>query len=795
MKKVLLNSQNSVEKPPVHGSIVNPNYLVWGYIYGEITDQKDLQAALDKLQEAIDKGGSGSVVDVKQLDVPGSEYLTTYYLTQGGFPVGVNINIPKDFLLTSVLLKTVETNNEAYEGSEIGDKYIDFIINTRDNSVEDEHIYLPVKELMDIYSADEKTLHLDTTTKIFSISKEYQDSVNKSFKELSDNLTKETNRATQAESTLKTSLETETSERKSADEKLQTNINAEETRATTVEGNLSNLTTASKDNLVSAINSEVNQRESDVSNLTTNLQNEVERAKAEEDELSNALSTETTNRTNADTTLQSNIDTEATNRETADTKLGERIDTVEDTYLPLTGGKLTGAVIAPSFQTGTSESAYFQTKKMRGQGNANAYQHAVDWGYQGHNQVDFYEYGAIWNFYESKTGQTPILVGSIKSTGWNGGAVLTGTPTAPTAAEGTNTTQIATTEFVTNAVTKESDSITSYVDTNFSLISETGYRIDLEINSTTYELQAKLYDKNDKLISESTIIDLPIESSVVKIDFNKDTNTLTFTLRNGTTTEVPLSSIITGLATETYVDNKITAEATTRKSADDTLTANLNTEISDRKSDIATEKTARESADTTLTNNLNSEIERAKTVENLKEDKSNLKDFAYASLGAGVVTSKTISGIKASGNVTGTASVTLKQTSTNATLTKSDYTPTGSITGTALSNTTLSDPVTDLFAKSGITVDVEDEILSFTIAPTGSAVTKQGTLTNTQATLGFTGNKTSVVSGVAYDKASVNDATISIGQVSLDVGDIVVPSQTVIVSPGEDPIDASEVKY
>ena len=39
-------------------------------------------------------------------------------------------------------------------------------------------------------------------------------------------------------------------------------------------------------------------------------------------------------------------------------------------------------------------------------------------------------------------------------TSYSGAAALTGTPTAPTAAAGTNTTQIATTEFVTNAVTQ-----------------------------------------------------------------------------------------------------------------------------------------------------------------------------------------------------------------------------------------------------------------------------------------------------------------------------------------------------
>ena len=123
-------------------------------------------------------------------------------------------------------------------------------------------------------------------------------------------------------------------------------------------------------------------------------------------------------------------------------------------YLPLTGGTLSGGVIAPNFQTGTANDAYFQTKKMRGQGDANTYNHAVDWGYAGHDRVDFYEYGGTWNFYQCQGSSIKAarLIGSIKSTGWNGGAVLTGTPTAPTAEAGTSTTQIATTEFVMNAI-------------------------------------------------------------------------------------------------------------------------------------------------------------------------------------------------------------------------------------------------------------------------------------------------------------------------------------------------------
>ena len=124
------------------------------------------------------------------------------------------------------------------------------------------------------------------------------------------------------------------------------------------------------------------------------------------------------------------------------------------TYLPLTGGTMTGGITAPNFRTGAGATNYFQCRKFRGEGDANTYYHAVDFGYSGHDSVDFYEYDPNWNFYKCTSGQksSAVLIGSINSNGWNGGAWLTGAPTAPTAAAGTNNTQIATTAFVHTAV-------------------------------------------------------------------------------------------------------------------------------------------------------------------------------------------------------------------------------------------------------------------------------------------------------------------------------------------------------
>lgn len=123
-------------------------------------------------------------------------------------------------------------------------------------------------------------------------------------------------------------------------------------------------------------------------------------------------------------------------------------------YLPLTGGTVTGGITAPNFQTGSAAANYFQCRKFRGEGDAGTYYHAIDFGYSGHDSVDFYEYDPNWRFYKCTSGNksSAVLIGNIDSNGWNGGARLTGAPTAPTAAAGTNTTQIATTEFVQAAV-------------------------------------------------------------------------------------------------------------------------------------------------------------------------------------------------------------------------------------------------------------------------------------------------------------------------------------------------------
>lgn len=75
----------------------------------------------------------------------------------------------------------------------------------------------------------------------------------------------------------------------------------------------------------------------------------------------------------------------------------------------------------PVIRTGEEESNFFQCRKFRGEGNASTYDHAVDFGYSSHDQIDFYEYGGLWNFWKNQTEDDSgkVLAGKISyPEGW-----------------------------------------------------------------------------------------------------------------------------------------------------------------------------------------------------------------------------------------------------------------------------------------------------------------------------------------------------------------------------------------
>lgn len=84
---------------------------------------------------------------------PNTGYLKTYTLQKDGVDTGAAINIPKDFLVKSASIETVTTADTPYAGAVVGDKYIDFVINSKDGTATNEHVYLPVNDLVDAYTA------------------------------------------------------------------------------------------------------------------------------------------------------------------------------------------------------------------------------------------------------------------------------------------------------------------------------------------------------------------------------------------------------------------------------------------------------------------------------------------------------------------------------------------------------------------------------------------------------------------------------------------------------------------
>ena len=126
----------------------------------------------------------------------------------------------------------------------------------------------------------------------------------------------------------------------------------------------------------------------------------------------------------------------------------------------------------------------------------------------------------------------------------------------------------------------------------------------------------------------------------------------------------------------------------------------------------------------------------------------------------GTVAGQTISGLKAKGNTAGSIAVELTQTSTAATLTKSDYTPSGDVAGTVVANGTVSIAKD---AENGTQISGSVSAPTVTVTPstdTIKKVTSVGTLP-TKAADTFTPNGDDIFTqgSKASWSANVDDAS------------------------------------
>ena len=90
----------------------------------------------------------------QQIDVPEytieklaqaeTSYSASYVLKKDNVQVGDTINIPKDYRLKSGTVEVVTTADTPYTGAVVGDKYLDLVVNTSDNSGTAAHVYVPL---------------------------------------------------------------------------------------------------------------------------------------------------------------------------------------------------------------------------------------------------------------------------------------------------------------------------------------------------------------------------------------------------------------------------------------------------------------------------------------------------------------------------------------------------------------------------------------------------------------------------------------------------------------------------
>lgn len=176
--------------------------------------------------------------------------------------------------------------------------------------------------------------------------------------------------------------------------------------------------------------------------------------------------------------------------------------------------------------------------------------------------------------------------------------------------------------------------------TNYSLITETGSQINLNINSTNYKITAILKDKNGNVIYTSNAIDLPIESMIVNARYDNTTKEIVLTLQNGNTLRISVADLVSGLVSETQLQT-ILANYYTKIEVDNLLSAlagrvSTNEEdISDIKAEQITQNTNIEELQNQV-ENLQTTLDNANAeIEELNTDITNMRKASYKVNGEG----------------------------------------------------------------------------------------------------------------------------------------------------------------
>lgn len=126
---------------------------------GGLISAANVEDALQELAASIANTNTAGAVTVEESGASG-DTLKSYSFYQGVLGTDdaaakeakrlTTINIPKDYLVRSAEIKTVTTANSPYNGAAVGDKYIDFTVNTKDGDGTGtaQHMYIALNDLV-----------------------------------------------------------------------------------------------------------------------------------------------------------------------------------------------------------------------------------------------------------------------------------------------------------------------------------------------------------------------------------------------------------------------------------------------------------------------------------------------------------------------------------------------------------------------------------------------------------------------------------------------------------------------
>ena len=115
------------------------------------------------------------------------------------------------------------------------------------------------------------------------------------------------------------------------------------------------------------------------------------------------------------------------------------------------------------------------------------------------------------------------------------------------------------------AETSDIPDVSNFIDknvnnlVNYTLKTNTGSLIDLEINQTTYVVTLSLKDQDGNVISTDTI-DLPLENVVVSGSYDSTNQKIVLTLQSGDTVDIPVGALVSGLQSEITSQNKLASD-------------------------------------------------------------------------------------------------------------------------------------------------------------------------------------------------------------------------------------------